>query len=256
MKNYPFHAKKVRIQESPQLDNDQLRDKTIIALNRLGEQSFSPDSGGYSLENWARGVNMLLDDFERNVGEGKLSSEYISKRRELSELVSRPVATGSMDEKIAGARREIEAIEKKVDAERARIAGIIADLKAEQARCSEELELDRQANLVSPQPRSGSFLGRLFGNGPKAQPTDTTRIDELESRLQAIPIEISEQKALLKSMEGGSQGSKAAEEREQLAALRSRLGELESERSASLQLVKERKEITASIAGAIAAMSP
>ena len=253
MKNYPFHQKKVKFQEAPGQDFDRVRDRTIIALKRLGEQTFSPDPGGYSIENWARGVNTLLDDFEGSVGQGKLSPEYASKRRQLHELLSRPVATGSTDGKIAEARREIAAIEEKIEAEKARIAAKLAGLKADQARCSAELELERKADPGPPQPRPGSFLGRLLGQGPKAQPANTARMVELESRAEALAVEIGEQKALLRSVEAGSP---AAEEQERLAPLLARLGSLESERSDSLQLVRERREITGSIADSIAAMSP
>ena len=73
MKNRSFHQRKIRIQETPKLDFDQLKARTITALNKLGQQTFSPEPGGYALENWTRGVKILLDEFEEKAGAARVS---------------------------------------------------------------------------------------------------------------------------------------------------------------------------------------
>ena len=66
------------------MDYNQLKTRTIIALDKLGHQKFSSEPGGYSLENWMKGVNLLLDDFEEKMGAARLPSAYAERRRELT----------------------------------------------------------------------------------------------------------------------------------------------------------------------------
>jgi hypothetical protein len=143
MKNQSFHQRKIRIQETPKLDIDQLKARTINALNKLGQQKFSTEPGGYALDNWFRGVNVLLDEFEEKVGAAKLSPEYRASRLELIDRMSQPVPVSSIDEDASELRANISEIEGKVEAERVLVVSRISELKTAHARCLSDLKHER-----------------------------------------------------------------------------------------------------------------
>jgi hypothetical protein len=256
MKNQSFHPRKIRIQEVPELDYEQLKSRTTIALKRLGEQKFSNEPGGYSLDNWAKGVNILLNDFEEKMGEGRLTSEYLARRRELNNLLSNPISTSSIDRDISEIRHEIADANDRIEAERVRIASSIAELKREQVRSSADLaqERDRISNLTEERS-SGSFFRRLIAGDSKTQRDSRGLVEDLESKLDALNTEMLEQQRLLKSVQQRSPESPSAEEWKVLESLQTRLEALESERLENVQLVKVREVVTASIADAISKMS-
>ena len=258
MKNQPFHPRKIRIPEDTKLDYDQLKSRTIIALNRMGQQRFSSEPGGYSLDNWIRGMNILLDDFEKGTDEEKLSSDYFAKRRVLNELLSKPIPTESIDRDISEIRQKMAETDGRIEAERARIASRIDELKNEQAKCSAELAREQaRASNPAAERSSGSFFRRLIGGNSKTSRQNSEgSVEELESRLGALAAEMTERKKLLKSVGSRSPESPVAEEWKVLQALQSRLEELESERSESMQLARVREGITASIAGEISKAPP
>lgn len=252
MKNQPFHPRKIRIQQPPKLDHGELKNRTIIALNRLGQQRFSDEPGGYSLDNWARGMNILLDDFEEKMGEGRLPSDYFEKRRELDGLLAKPVSTSSIDRDISEVRRKMADTDGRIEAETKRIASRIAELRNEQARHSAELA-KAQSKTSDPTAgrSSGSFFRRLVARNPGSPQSSKARVEELEAGLGVLNKEILEQQKLLKSVERRSPESPLAEEWKTLDSLQARLGALESERSESVQLAKAREGITASMADTI-----
>jgi hypothetical protein len=253
MKNQPFHQRKIRIRETPELDYEQLKNRTVIALNKLGQQKFSAEPGGYSIENWIRGVNVLLDEFEEKMSEGRLPADYFERRRELNTRLSEPVSTSSIDKTISEIKQSIADVEGRIEAEKSRIASRIIELKDEQTRCSANLAQEqRRISDLATEPRSDSFFKRLFAGNSKASTKNTeTKVQELESRLRALPDEILEQQRHLKLVGMGSPGSPFAEEWSVLDSLQAKLQALESERLERVQLVKEREQVTTSIADAI-----
>lgn len=255
MKNQSFHPRKIRIQETPKLDYEQLKARTINALNKLGQQKFSDEPGGYSLENWTKGTNVLLDEFERKIGDGRLTSEYVARRRELDDYLSRPVSTSSMDERISGIRKNIADVENAIDEERNRVSSKISNLKDEEARCSEELAQEkRRISELTTAQSSDSFFKRLLGGNTKASTKNSeSKVKELQSRLDAFPGEILEQQRLFKSIDQPAE-SPLAEKWKELESLQTSLKALEREKLEKTQLVKERQEITASLADAISRM--
>jgi len=252
MKNQSFHQRKIRIQETPKLDFDQLKARTINALNKLGQQKFSTEPGGYSLDNWYRGVNVLLDEFEEKAGATKLSPEYLASRHELNELLSKPIPTSSIDENISQLNTSISDIESKIEAERAEIVSGISELKAAHARCSDELERERRrvAGAAAVQ-NNNSLVSRLLGRNKAQTKEPESRISELESNLAVLSNEVIEQQKQLNMINIRSPGSRFAEEWNQLESMQTRLKQQEKERSDKIQLVKERAEATTSIADAI-----
>jgi hypothetical protein len=258
MKNQPFHQRKIRLPETSELDYDQLKSRTVIALNKLGHQKFSTEPGGYSLENWTRGVNILLDEFEVKMGEGKLSSDYVAKRHELNDCIARPVSTSSIDESISDLSKNLTDAQGRINAGREQLVSRIVELKNERDRCSTELvqEQERISSLDTNQ-KPDSFFKRLFaGNSKTLEKNSESKVKELESRIGALSDEILGQQGLLRSFDQHSQESPFAEDWKTLESLQTRLGALESERVEKVQLVKEREEITASIADTISRMPP
>jgi hypothetical protein len=257
MKNQSFHPRKIRLPETPDLDYGQLRSRTIIALSKLGRQKFSAEPGGYSLENWMRGVNILLDEFEGKMGKERLPADYFAKRRELNDRLSGPVSTSSIDTDIFGLRHDMADVRAGIEEGRERIASRLVELKSEQGRCSAELvqERERISNLVAGQ-NSGSFLRRIFVGKSKTPTEDSgDRVKVLESRLDTLSNEILEQQKLLKLVDRHSPESPLAEEWKALESLEARLEALENARLERLQLVKERETITASIVDTLSGMS-
>ena len=252
MKHRSFHQRKIRIQEAPELDFGELKARTINALNKLGQQRFSAEPGGYALENWVKGVNVLLDEFEEKAGAARLSQEYLTRRHELNDRLSRPVSISSIDEAMAELRASISEIEGKVEAERALIVSKISELKREETRQSDELERERRrVSDAAAAQRNSSLVNRLFGRN-KAQTDELEgRVRELESRLAALPDEVLELQRQLRMIDVRSPGSKFAEEWDRLESMQGRLEELEKERLDRTQLVRERAEATGSVADAI-----
>ena len=252
MKNQSFHQRKIRIQETPKLDFEQLRTRTVNALNKLGQQKFSPEPGGYALENWIKGVDVLLDEFEEKVGAARLTPEYLASRHGLKDRLSKPVSTSSIDEESARLRASMIEIEGKVEAERVQTGSKISGLKAEQARCAADLERERRQTADSLEiPNANSFFSRLLGRSRAPANDPESRISELEMRLAALTNELLAQQQLLKKIDLRSPESQFAEDWKKLDSMQTRLNELETERLDKVQLVKERVELTGSIADAI-----
>ena len=258
MKGQSFHPRKIKLSETPKLDYDELKARTVTALHKLGEQRFSEEPGGYSLENWMKGVNVLLDDFEEKIGASNLSSEYMDRRRLLTEFVSKPVDVSSIDAEASELSKKMAAIESKLDESRAQIHAKIDGLKKEQSTYSEELAQEQKKLVEQPgEENSGSFLKRLFRRNSRAPVEDyQAKIDELESKLHVLPDQILEQQKLMRSINEHLPDSPLANEWKELEEMRVRFATIESERMERVELVKERAELTASVAQAKSEISP
>jgi polyhydroxyalkanoate synthesis regulator phasin len=253
VKGQPYHQRKIRISETPKLDYEELKARTVAALHKLGLQKFSEEPGGYSLDNWVKGVNVLLNDFEEKMGEAKLSSEYAKRRRFLTEFVSKPVDVSTIDDEVSSLRRSMADIQGKLEANRAQVSSKIDELKREQAKYSEDLAREQKKLDAEPVDQtSGSFLKRLF-RGKTPTPVDESKaeIEELKSKLSALPDLILEQQRLLKSIDEHVPGSPLVDEWKELEALGAKVAAMEAERSQMVELVKERAELTTAIAEAI-----
>jgi hypothetical protein len=258
VKGQSYHPRKIKLSETPKLDQDELKARTVTALHKLGEQRFSEEPGGYSLENWMKGVNVLLDDFEEKMGGANLSSAYVERRRLLTEFVSKPVDVSSIDAEISELSKNMAAIEAKLDENRAKVHARIDELKKEQSTCSDELAREQKRLAEIPvEQNSGSFLKRLFRGKPRAPVEESeAEIEELESKIRMFPEQILEQQKLMRSIDEHLPGSPLVDEWKELEASRARFATLQSERAERVELVKERAELTASVAQAISEISP
>ena len=257
MKKEETHHHKVRFSEAAPVDHDQLKSRTIIALEKLGHQKFSSEPGGYSLENWIRGVNLLLDDFEEKMGAEKLPSDYSERRREMDYWLSKPVDLSSIDKSIFELKQNEEEILRKFDDARTKSSTKIEELRTELAFVSAELEREKK-RLAShaTEQRSDSVFKRLFGGNKKPSvDTSESEVEEIESRLHVLDNEILEEQKSLKSIEDHSSVSPSGAEWGKLESLEARRRELENERLEKVQLVREREGLTASIADTISRIS-
>ena len=255
VKGQSFHRRKARVEETPALNFDELKARTVNALEKLGGQRFSSEPGGYSLENWVRGVNVLLDEFEEKAGPARLSPEYLTKRRELNAALSKPVIVASIDDSISELRSRMAAVEGRIEAERIRRVSRVAELKTEVAQCSSELEEERRRVAgEAPSPVKGSLFGRLLGRSKTPAKASENRVRELSAKLAALSEEVAEQKKQLKLVDVRTPASPSVEDWEQLDSMQARLKELEAERLERAQLVAERAEMMGSMAEAVSRM--
>lgn len=236
------------------LDTEQLKSRTITALERLGHQIFTSEPSGYSLENWTKGVGLLLDDFERMIGTDKLSPEYLERRRELTAWLSRPVDISAIDNSISAVELEKDDIMRKIDGVKAQYSTRIGELQDELPRRS--VELEEKKKRLPPSgvggQRSESILRRMFGRSSDRSLDDAAEdVKELEAEIRLLTGEMQEQRKALKSIERRPLESPCAEEWKKLRSLAGKLEGLETEKSEKLQLAKEREDLTASIADAI-----
>jgi len=248
---------KLKYSEPTQLDESQLKARTIIALDKLGHQKFFAESGGYSLESWVRGVGLLLDGFEAKMGEARLPKGYAEQRRLLMEYLHRPVDTSAIDNSISDLKQKEADVVRKLGEERARTESRIDELHDELTSCSAELEKEKakSAKLLASE-RSVSFFGRLLGRTPASEgknPQD--RLKESEAKLQFLTDQIAVQQKALKSIDQRSPKSPLAEDWKTLELLQTKVRELEDERLERTQLVKEREKVTASLAEIISGIS-
>ena len=246
---------KVRYSEPTRLDIEQLKSRTITALERLGHQRFTSEPGGYSLENWMKGVSLLLDDFENTIGTEKLPLEYVERRRELTSWLSRPVDVSAIDDCISTVKLEKNEVMLKIDETRAQFSSRIVGLQDELARRSVELE-EKKEQLTPSEgtgQRSESLFRRLFGRSAGPSLEDAAQdIKELEAEIRLLTDEMVKEQKTLKSIDRHPSESPCAEEWKKLQSLQTKLEGLETEKSEKLQLAKEREELTASIADTIA----
>jgi SMC interacting uncharacterized protein involved in chromosome segregation len=258
MKKQEFRQYKTRSSRTALQEYEELKTRTIAALGKLGHQKFSAESGGYSLENWMKGVNLLLDEFEEKVGAVKLPPEYAEKRREMKDLLSKPVDVSSINEKILELGQAESEVSRRIDEAREQTSSKIEGLQSELAKCSADLEEEkRRLSDAAAGRRSEPFFGRLFGRNSKSVANASEdKVRELESKLSTLTSEILVQQKSVRSIDQRSSESPWAEEWKKLESLQVRLEQLEDEKLEREQLIREREEITASIASTISRISP
>jgi hypothetical protein len=257
MKRQEFRQYKAKSSRTAQQEYEELKTRTIAALDKLGHQKFSAESGGYSLENWTRGVNLLLDEFEKKVGSTNLPPEYAEKRRKMNDCLSKPVDVSLIDEKMSELRQAQAEVLRRIDEGREQASSRIEGLQSELAKCSADLmEEKRRLSSAAARQQTAPFLKRLFGgNSKSAAEASEDKARELESKLNTLTGEILEQQKSLELIDQHPQGSSWAEEWGKLESIRPRLKQLEDEKLERVQLVREREEFTKSIANTISGLS-
>ena len=233
------------------MDVEHLKSRTVAALGRLGRQRFSPEPGGYTLADWMKGVELLLDDFEAKMGTGRLTSEYAEKRRELEGFLSRPVDLSPVQDEMARVRKEGDEAMKRLEDAKSLTTFEVNRLHSELDALSVELVVKKRA-LDEVEERQSKSLFRRFLGADSSKSEEAAEVGEIESQIRSLTGELSEQRKSLKSLEMHPLQSKWADDWRKVQSSRSKLGELEDEKLNRLQVSKERQELTASLADAIA----
>jgi len=253
---YHIH-RRAYIQESERLNAEDVRARTVLALDRLGHQVLSTEPGGYDLEDWLRGLNSLLDDFQEKIGDHRIPEEFRRVRRQALLSFAQASPLGVADP-------EFEKLTLEEEAARAVLADLhrqarekLASLREERDSCGRELKLEREKLAGMREAKEArKFFSRLVGGGPSTAQAEA-KVAELESKLSRLEEEIDGSRKARAASGGtgaGQTGSASHEAQERLEGVRDRLLELESAKLERLQLAREREAAAKAISESISSM--
>jgi len=257
-KKQEFHGhRRAHFQESERLDPEQVRARTVFALDRLGHQVLSSEPGGYDLEDWLRNLNSLLDDFQEKVGTDRVTDEFRVRRQEaLSHLVPSSSAR-DIESEIEMLTREEEAARVAVDEAERKATARLASLRAERDACGKELKAQKEKLAeLREAAQSRKLFSRILRAGPSTEQAEAG-VAALESKLKRLEEEIERSRKARTGAGGVAPGegdSGYFEATERLEAAREKLLDLQSSRQNMLQLAREREEATQTISGMISAL--
>lgn len=277
-KKQSFHTRKLRVanvENGNPLDFDSLRSKVIVSLAHLGEQKFSAEPGGYTLENWMKNFNLLLDDFEERAGGKNLPKEYYTKRLELTaSLLKRDEDLPDLERKISDLREEEQSLNRAItlneakaraDHEASERKEKIRELEKEIGDNKQELDgLRQRLEARRKEKRESRSLFRRFVSGI-SKPADTVPIETLEIRLNELEAKIQSDKRKIsdlnskieKSALSGDALDKRSKEElgSKLSEVNSSIEELVGKLSERQQLSEQRKKVTQDLTEEISKIS-
>ena len=254
--DYHIH-KRAHFQETERPDPEEVRKRTILALDRLGHQVLSSEPGGYDLEDWMRSLNSLLDDFQEKVGDGIVADEFRARSQQaLSRLVPSSSAR-EIDQEIEKITEEQEAASAAVDEAKRRASARLASLREERDAWVKELktEKDKLAEIREAK-QSRQFFSRILRAGPSTEQAEAS-VAELESKLKKREDEIERLRKARSAAGGGTSGEgdpAYIEAQKRFEAARSKLLDLQSSRQNLLQLAQEREAATQTLSEMISAL--
>ena len=243
---YHIH-KRAHFQETERPDAEEVRKRTILALEKLGHQVLSTEPGGYDLEDWMRSINALLDDFREKVGDGLLGEEFRTRSQQaLSGLVPSSSAA-EIDSEIEKATEEEAAASAEIEEAERRASAKLASLREEREACVKELKEGKEKLAEIKETRqSRQLFSRLVRSGPSTAEAEKS-VAELESKLEGLEREI-ERRRKARSDPAYIEAEKRFE------AVRGRLLELQSSRQGLLQLAPEREAATQALSEMISSL--
>jgi hypothetical protein len=273
-KKQDYHKHKAKYVEESQFDFEQLKSRVTVSLQKLGQQVFSTEPGGYSFADWMKSLNFLLDDFEEKAGGANLPKEYFEKRLQLTSELLKPVDTSDVDNEIESIHTEEislndRLLEKKkesrrlIEQERNESNLKMDELRRQHRECLSKLEEER--NILEERKKirknigtssSSSFFKKLFSKNddPNSVEAISRRIVELENKNKELEENIRnlQDKRNATTKLGTSlrdiQEKQAVEEiDEKMDALKSRLAGLEATRAKRMQLEEKREQTTSTL---------
>ena len=144
-KKQEFHShKRAYLQGGERADPEEVRARTVLALDRLGHQVLSTEPGGYDLEDWSRNFNALLDDFEEKVGPASITDEFRARRQEAVGYLVPSATADDIDseiERLTEEERDARALLDEVEKQAADEAG---SLREERDACGRDAEGERE----------------------------------------------------------------------------------------------------------------
>ncbi len=277
-----YHRHKLKYVEQEPVDFEHLKTRTTAALQKLGQQVFSTEPGGYSFQDWMKSFNFLLDDFEEKVGASNLPKEYLGKRSELTAELLKLVDTPEIDAELERIRKEQEDLNNKIlqkdlekkraiEQERRETSSKIDSLRKQQRECTVELELaktslEEKKKTQKKSSSSSSFFKKLFSSKNSPDPNSvegiTNKIKDLEGKIRDAEEQIGRLQeernssiAKADSSDLGHAETETEEERMKLDSLKLELDELEAKKAERLQLAEKRAEITGAISMMISSIN-
>jgi hypothetical protein len=242
---YHIH-KRAHFQETERPDAEEVRKRTILALERLGHQVLSSEPGGYDLEDWMRNINALLDDFGEKVGDGFAGEEFRARRQQaLSGLAPSSSATEIDSEIEKVTQEEVTASAAVGEAENMASAKLVS-LREERDACVKELKEERERLSELKAKQSRQLFSRLLRSGPSTAEAEKS-VAQLESKLEGLEREI-ERRRRVRSDPAYIEAEKRFE------AARGRLLELQTSRQGLLQLAQEREAATQALSEMISSL--
>ncbi|MDG6995119.1 MAG: hypothetical protein JRN52_04275 [Nitrososphaerota archaeon] len=264
-KKQEFHRHKVKYSEEEHVDFQRLRERTVVALGKLGSQVFSLEPGGYTFENWMTSFNTLLDDFEQRIGSENLPKSYVENRQRLTSSLLEPVDTADLDketDEISKQMSELEASLSKIIEESTtertkaheRALSKLGEMKEEQSRVA--LELDQaKTELEQKKGEKQSALSRLFKRSEPTVDSLQKNVSALQSRKEELETEIRKFQDEIDASASFRESGKLAETRAKIEELRSELGEIEAKKLQRTQLSEKRVQVTQELSGIISSIN-
>jgi chromosome segregation ATPase len=251
-KKQEFHSHKLRPFEEEEADLGALKSRTITALNRLGHQTFSTESGGYGLDNWMKSFNMLLDDFQAKVGSETLLGAFRAKREEVTKGLLTPIDSSAIDGQMDEIQRNESELRHRIEEERERVVARQNAIESEKESCLRRLEQERRTlEELNSARQSRGFLSRLVGRSEVPSAPVEAREMELEERIQSLDKETQGLQKIKVSIErqvAPPQGAPHEQIWKDLEALRLKREELNGRKQEMAQRATERDQATAALA--------
>ena len=277
-KKQDFHTHKIKFSDqAEQRDQTTIKDRTVVSLVHLGSQRFSEGPGAYSLDNWLKSFNLLLDDFEIQMGSQSLPKEYYEERLRLTSFLvqKRNSSASEFDEKSKELNDKAQNLSKKIaslkliaklDQEARERKQKITALEEEKGRYVDLLQRANH-NLAMKRKQiqdSSKLLRRIFGSSKVADstPVETLekRVRDFESKIGIIENKIHEQQKKLSSVnnQGSSETKNESVNDLQIAlnSILSELEELEGKKIEHSELLEERMQVTSLMKDVISRIGP
>jgi hypothetical protein len=231
-----FHShKKLHFQEIEPLGLEQVKERTILTLDRLGHQVLSSEPGGYGLQSWMKNFNSLLDDFQEKIGPTRMPSEFDGRRREINAILNAQPDSSDVESEIEKLLGEQEDAKKMMEEEAAKRTVRLRSLREQRDGYEKDLkEEKRRLAELNQANQSRQFFSRLLKAGPSTAPTEE-KIKELETSLSKTADEID---TLQNSQVSGSAVAGAKEKAE---STQTKIEELRLSKQAKIQLTRERE---------------
>ncbi|HEV2389294.1 MAG TPA: hypothetical protein VGS04_01080 [Nitrososphaerales archaeon] len=254
--DYHIH-KRAHFQEAERPDPEEVRKRTIMALDRLGHQVLSSEPGGYDLEDWMRSLNSLLEDFEDKVGDGVVGDEFRARSQQALDRLVPSSSAREIEQEIEKTTEEQAAASAAMEEAERKASARLASLREERDASVKELKTEKERLAEIREARhSRQFFSRILRAGPSTEEAEKS-VAELESKLKRIEDEIELMRKARSVAGGGVSGQGDTgylEAQQRLEAARSKLLDLQSSRQSILQLAIEREAATQTLSRMISSL--
>lgn len=264
-KKQEFHRHKVKYSKEEHVDFQHLRERTVVALGKLGSQVFSLEPGGYTFENWMTSFNTLLDDFEQRARSSNLPQSYLENRQRLTSSLLEPVDTSDLD-------KETDEISKQILELEASLSKIIGESTTERSKAHEEAlsklrsmkdehagivaELDKTSNeLEQKKKEKQSSLSRLFKRSEPTVDSLQKKVRDLLAKSEELDTDIRRLQDEIGATAPLRESGELIETRAKIEELRFKLGDIESKKLQRTQLSEKRAQVTQELSSIISSIN-